>query len=34
MGGEYDGDNHLKPLDADKMMRAWKEAGNRIQWRR
>jgi hypothetical protein len=33
MGGQKDGDNHLKRSDDGDLDLAWREAGNRTQWR-
>lgn len=33
IGGDADGDHHLDPVSCSKVIRAWREAGNRVQWR-
>ena len=32
VGGEYDGDRHLRWCGADEVTEFWREAGNRTQW--
>jgi hypothetical protein len=33
IGGDADGDHHLEPVACSKVVRAWREAGNRMQWK-
>jgi len=33
IGGQHDGDHHIKRIERDRPIDLWKEAGNKVQWR-
>jgi hypothetical protein len=33
MGGQHDGDKHIKRCDFEQIISLWREAGNAVQWR-